>query len=223
VSHYEPMSVVSEAFRSVRTSLMLSFPDSPPRTILVTSPSPGEGKTVTALNVAISLTQTGARTLLVNTDMRKPRLDSLFQLPETGGLSGLLTGSIGIEDATSALAIPNLYLLPCGALPPNPAELLMSNRFRQVVSELGEKFDYVVFDSPPVGSVSDARILSHFVDCTVVVVRAASTSKHLARHVLEQLGHSGSRTAGVILNDVDFTNGSHYYHYAGAGYTRYSS
>jgi capsular exopolysaccharide synthesis family protein len=223
LSYCEPMSVVAEAFRSVRTSLMLSFPDQPPRSILVTSPSPGEGKTVTALNVAISLTQTGARTLLVNTDMRKPRLDSLFALDEGRGLSALLTGAATLEESVAPMRIPNLYLLPCGALPPNPAELLMSNRFRQVVAELREKFDYVVFDSPPVGSVSDARILAHFVDCTVVVVRAASTSRHLARHVLDQLGHSGSKTAGVILNDVDFRNLDHYYHYAGSGYAAYRS
>lgn len=223
VSYYEPMSVVAEAFRSVRTSLMLSFPDNPPRSILVTSPSPGEGKTITALNVAISLTQTGARTLLVNTDMRKPRLDHLFQVPEDGGLSGVLTGASSIDDATSTLSVPNLFLLPCGALPPNPAELLMSNRFRQVLADLREKFDYVVFDSPPVGNVSDARILAHYVDCTIVVVRAASTSKHLARHILEQLSHSGSRTAGVILNDVDVRNGKNYYHASAAYYAPYSS
>jgi capsular exopolysaccharide synthesis family protein len=221
VSHYLPMSVAAEAFRSVRTSLMLSFPDNPPRSILVTSPSPGEGKTVTALNVAISLTQTGARTLLVNTDMRKPRLDELFSVGEGGGLTGLLSGAVSMEDSTSEIGVPNLYLLPCGALPPNPSELLMSRRFREILARLREEFDYVVFDSPPVGSVSDARILAHFVDCTVLVIRSGSTSRHLARNVLEQLGHSGSRTAGVILNDVDFRSGGRYYGYS--GYASYGS
>jgi capsular exopolysaccharide synthesis family protein len=126
-----------------------------------------------------------------------------------------------MEDSTSEIGVPNLYLLPCGALPPNPSELLMSRRFREVLARLREEFDYVVFDSPPVGSVSDARILAHFVDCTVLVIRSGSTSRHLARNVLEQLGHSGSRTAGVILNDVDFRSGGRYYGYS--GYASYGS
>ena len=217
VSHSAPSSLLAEAYRSVRTSLLLSSPDSPPKSILITSPSPGEGKTVTALNVAISLTQTGAKTLLVNADMRNPRIDSLLKERPTDGLSGVLAGAVSPHEAILDSGIPNLYLLPCGTIPPNPGELLMSERFRELLRELSGQYDHIVFDSPPVNNVSDARILAHFVECTVVVLRAASTSRHLARQVLQQLGDSGSRTAGVILNDWDPRHGAGYT-YSHAGY-----
>ena len=221
ISHNEPGSLLSEAYRSVRTSLLLSFPDKPPKSILITSSSPSEGKTATTINVGISLTQTGARTLLVSTDLRKPRLDEVFGLREQQGLSGLLSGSISLEEAICPSGVPNLSVLPCGAMPPNPVELLMSHRFRDTMAQLRGDFEYLVFDSPPVGNVSDARVLGHVMDCTILVVRAAKTSRHMARHVLEQLSASGSRTAGVILNDFDTTTSSQYYY--SASYYPYSA
>lgn len=216
ISHNQPASIVSEAYRSVRTSLLLSSPDHAPRTLLVTSPSPSEGKTATAINVAISLTQTGARTLLVSTDLRKPRIDTVFAVARGApGISGVLAGEVDLDDALVETGVPHLSLLPCGVLPPNPVELLMSNRFRDLVARLGGEFDFIVFDSPPVGNVSDARVLAQLTDCTILVVRAAQTSRHLARHVLEQLTASGSRTSGVILNDYDARRGGQYYYSAG--------
>jgi capsular exopolysaccharide synthesis family protein len=218
ISHNEPASLISEAYRSVRTSLLLSFPDRPPRSILVTSPSPSEGKTSTAINVAISLTQTGARTLLVSTDLRKPRIDAVFGAKGRAGISGVLAGEVALEDAISETGVSNLSLLACGTLPPNPVELLMSIRFQELVLKLRKDYEFIVFDSPPVGNVSDARVLARMMDCTILVVRAAETSKHLARHVLDQLAASGSRTAGVILNDFDSRARGGAYPYYSSGY-----
>ncbi len=220
ISHNEPGSPLSEAYRSVRTSLLLSFPDNPPKSILVTSSSPADGKTATAINIGISLAKTGARTLLVSTDLRKIRMDEVFGVGEEQGLSGHLSGAITLEEAVCPSGVPNLSILPCGAMPPNPLELLMSHRFHEMVSQLREDFDHIVFDSPPVENVSDARVLGHVVDCVIFVVRATRTSRYMARHALEQLSASGSRTAGVILNDFDTTKRSNYH---SASYYPYSA
>jgi capsular exopolysaccharide synthesis family protein len=220
IGHNEPGSIVSEAYRSIRTSLLLSFPDRPPTALLVTSPAPSEGKTATAINLAISLTHTGARALLVSTDLRKPKIDAVFDIRSRGGIAGVLAGDVGLESAIIETGVPNLSILPCGVMPPNPVELLMSKRFQLLVSALRSEYDFVVFDSPPVGHVSDARILARYMDCTILVVRAGQTSKHLAHNVLDQLTSTpGSNTAGVVLNDVDAATVGEYA-YTGAYKTR---
>jgi capsular exopolysaccharide synthesis family protein len=216
ISASSPNSVMAEAYRSLRTSLLLSSADHPPKTVLVTSALPSEGKTVTAINMAISLTQTGSRVVLVDADMRKPRAHSVFALGATPGLSAVLTGSIGLKEVLHEVSVPNLFVIPCGVIPPNPAELLMSTRFQRMLTSLREYFDYVVIDSPPVSHVSDARILGRQTDATLLVVKAGSTPRHIAEHAAGNLADAHGRVAGVVLNDVDMrVKGYDSYYYAG--------
>jgi capsular exopolysaccharide synthesis family protein len=211
IAHEAPSSLMAEAYRSIRTSLLLSFPDHPPRSVLVTSAAPSEGKTVTALNIAISLTQTGARVVLIDADMRKPRISSVFNLKQPVGLSSVLTGTAPLKTAIQDSPVPNLFIMPCGPIPPNPGELIVANRFRQLIQVLPQYFDYVILDSPPVSNVSDARILAAICDATVLVVKALSTSRHQAITGANQLRESHARIAGVVLNDLDVNAIGKYY------------
>jgi capsular exopolysaccharide synthesis family protein len=186
--------------------------------VLVTSALPSEGKTVTAVNMAISLTQTGARVVLVDADMRKPRIHSIFALGTTPGLSAVLTGSVGLKEVLHEVSVPNLFIIPCGVIPPNPAELLMSKRFQQLLTALREYFDYVVVDSPPVAHVTDARIMGRMIDATLVVIKAGGTPRGAAEHALGSLINSHARVTGVVLNDIDMRirgYGSDYSGYSG--------
>jgi len=216
-----PLSVLSEAYRSIRTSLLLSSADHAPRTVLITSAVPSEGKTATAVNMAISLSQTGARVVLIDADMRKPRIHAILGIDNTTGLSAVLTGSCALKNVIQETAIPNLFAIPCGVTPPNPSELLLASRFRQMLEVLGQYFDYVVVDSPPINNVSDARILGSMCDRIVVVVKAFATSRHQIRRAVEHLAESRNRIAGLVLNDLDVKQGSYYsgqYYYSGRYY-----
>src|SRR5262249_41001581 len=142
IAHEAPTSLMAEAYRSIRTSLLLSSPDSAPRVVLVSSAAPSEGKTVTAVNTAISLTQIGARVVLIDADMRKPRITSVFNMKNSAGLSSVLTGTSDLKAAIQPSEVPNLFIVPCGPIPPNPAELIVANRFRHLVEVLRQYFDY---------------------------------------------------------------------------------
>jgi succinoglycan biosynthesis transport protein ExoP len=219
VSAQSPTSVMSEAYRSMRTSLLMSSPDHPPRTILITSAVQSEGKTVTATNLAISLTQTGARVVLIDADMRKPRIHSIFALGTTLGLSAVLTGNAKLKEVLHEAPVDNLFVLPCGAIPPNPLELLTSSRFQRMMAALPDFFEYVVIDSPPLSNVSDGRVLAQLVDATILVVKAGSTSRHSIKNALGHLKISRANVVGAILNDVDVRmSGYEYYSYYQAGY-----
>jgi capsular exopolysaccharide synthesis family protein len=224
IVHEAPSSLMAEAYRSVRTSLLLSSPGHPPRTIVVTSAAPSEGKTVTAINISISLTQTGAKVVLIDADMRKPRIHQVFSLGTADGLSSFLAGTSSLRAIVLETHVPGLSVIPCGITPPNPGELVLSLGFRRMLEALREYFDYVVLDSPPVGNVSDARILAASSDSTILVVKAFSTSRHHARVALNHLVDAHARLGGVVLNDVDvrlrsYYSGSSYYrtYYAGYG------
>lgn len=211
ITHASPTSLMSEAYRSTRTSLLLSSADRSPRVVLITSAIPSEGKTVTAINTAISLTQTGGRVVLVDADMRKPRVHSVFSLGNVPGLSSFLTGSANLKDVIHEVQVPNLYVLSCGVIPPNPAELVLSSRFNQLIQVLRQYFDYVVIDSPPIANVSDARILASKADASILVVKAFSTSRHLAKRAVDHLMQSRAGSIGVILNDLNVHARTNYY------------
>jgi succinoglycan biosynthesis transport protein ExoP len=219
IAHEAPSSLMAEAYRSIRTSLLLSSPDHPPKSVVVTSAWPSDGKTVTAVNVAISLTQTGARVVLVDADMRKPRLHTIFQLGHGVGLSSFLTGTASLKPAIQPCTVPNLFIIPCGPLPPNPGELIVAKRFEQLMQILPQYFDFVILDSPPISNVSDSRILASKCDATVLVVKALSTSRHHALGAADHLNESHGRIAGVVLNDVDLRAAGRYYSYY---YSKYS-
>jgi succinoglycan biosynthesis transport protein ExoP len=225
IVHDAPGSLMAEAYRSIRTSLLLSSPGHPPQTIVVTSANPSEGKTVTAVNIAISLTQTGSKVVLIDVDMRKPRVAGIFSLTDKPGLSAFLAGTAALKDIIYETDIPGLLVIPCGVTPPNPGELVLSAGFRRMIDVLREYFDYVVMDSPPVGNVSDARILAASMDSTILVVKAFSTSRQHAQHAIAHLRDARARLGGVVLNDVDVRRRSYYsgYSYYRTYYSSYAN
>jgi capsular exopolysaccharide synthesis family protein len=212
ISYAAPASLFAEAYRSLRASLILSSPNHPPRTILITSAVPSEGKTVTAANIAVSLTQTGARVLLIDADMRRPRVATIFSLKDKAGLSNFLTGSEQLDNVIHETSVPSLWVIPCGVIPPNPGELILSSLFRDTIESLRKRFDYVVIDSPPLSNVSDGRIIAAWAEGVVLVVRSLSTSRHVVTRSLEQLEKVQARVVGVVLNDFDIQNKGNYYY-----------
>jgi capsular exopolysaccharide synthesis family protein len=212
-------SPVSEAYRHLRTSLLLSSAGTPPKTILVTSSQPSEGKTTTAVNTAFMLAQTGAQVIIIDCDLRRPRLHAHFNLSNARGLTNCLSGDS--EDLDSLIQVfekqPNLKVLTSGPIPPNPAELLGSDDMRRLLATLGEKFTHIIVDSPPAVSFTDASILSTFVDGVVLVVHGGRSSRAVVRRAKQQLLDVGAHIFGVVLNNVKIE--SHDYYYAGyAGY-----
>jgi exopolysaccharide transport family protein len=216
IVHDSPSSLMAEAYRSIRTSLLLSSSGRPPRTVVVTSAAPSEGKTTTAINLAVSLTQTGSRVVLIDGDMRKPRIQHVFSIEHSTGLSSFLAGTSKLKDVIYNTKVPGLMVLPCGVTPPNPGELILSAGFGKMLETLREYFDYIVMDSPPVGSVSDARILSAVADSTILVIKAFSTSRGHARDAVAYLTNARARVGGVVLNDIDVRRRSYY-----SGYSYY--
>ena len=209
-------SPVSEAYRHLRTSLLLSSAGSPPRTILVTSSQPSEGKTTTAINTAVTLSQTGAEVLIIDCDLRRPRLHSNFNLSNTRGLTNYLSGEFALDDVLQTYdKAPNLKLLTSGPIPPNPAELLGSDKMRDLLASLSERFAHIVVDSPPVISFTDASIISTFVDGVILVVHGGRSSRAVVRRARQQLTDVGARIFGVVLNNVKVESPDYYY---AAGY-----
>ncbi|HEX8145372.1 MAG TPA: polysaccharide biosynthesis tyrosine autokinase [Pyrinomonadaceae bacterium] len=211
-------SPIAEAYRHLRTSLLLSSAGQPPKTILVTSSQPSEGKTTTAVNTGIMLAHTGVEVLVVDCDLRRPRLHSHFNVPNTRGITNYLSGETDLDSLLQGYEpLPNLKILTSGPVPPNPAELLGSNEMRKLLSELGERFTHVVIDSPPCISFTDASILSTMVDGVMLVVHGGRSSRAVVRRAKQQLMDVGANIFGVVLNNVKLETQEFYY----AGY--YSS
>ena len=203
---------LQEAFRSVRTSVLFSSRGEPFRNILVTSTGPGEGKTLVAANLAISIAQTGQRVLLLDADMRRPRVHTLFRHnTQTPGLSEFIAGRATPSQAIARTSVPGLWLMPSGAIPPNPSELLCSDRFTRFVTGLSEFFDWVLIDSPPVMAVTDASLLAHVAAGVLFVVAAEQATIPAAKNALDQLDNAEARFLGAVLNKVNFKRNSFYY------------
>ncbi len=198
-------SVVSEAFRELRTALMVSSPGRPPRLLLVTSSQPREGKTSTALNLAITLSQLGRRILVVDADLRRPRLHKALGLSGSSGLSNLLSGGGDLAAMVQATGASGVSILPSGPAPPNPAELLDSAEFAELTRHLASEsgYDHVIFDSPPILGVADAAIMAGRMDGVILVVQAGSTPRESVRRAAEKLRLVGSRVLGALLNRAD--------------------
>lgn len=219
-AHRRPKSSVAECVRSVRTNLLFVTPEKPLKKLVVTSSGPQEGKTTFAINIAIAMAQSGSRTLIVDTDMRRPRLHRSFGVDNDVGISSMIVQQVKIEDAVKETVVPNLFLLPCGPIPPNPAELLHTARFKQIVAEFGSRFDRIIFDSPPVAAVTDAPILAADADGVVVVCKAGKTLREMANRTVQALTDVKANIFGVVLNDVDVERRGygHYYYYQKYGY-----
>lgn len=205
-------SSVSEAYRHLRTSLLLSSAGQPPKSILFTSSQPSEGKTTTAVNTAVMLAQTGASVLLVDCDLRRPRLHFHFNLPNKRGVSNFLSGDLDLDSMLQPYeALPNLKVLVSGPVPPNPAELLGSDEMRRLMLQLNERFTHLVIDSPPTISFTDASILSTMVDGVVLVVHGGRSSRAVVRRAKQRLLDVGANIYGVVLNNVKADASEYYY------------
>jgi capsular exopolysaccharide synthesis family protein len=216
----DPTSQPAEAYRSLRTSLQFASQDRPLRTILVTSPSAGDGKTATVVNLGAVFAKAGARVVLVSCDMRRPGLSQFFAPGEHAELSSVLTGRQPLERAVIPVAgVENLWTLGTQAIIANPTELLGGNRMRSVVAELAQRFDIVLLDSPPVLPVADAMILSGYADAVVLVVAAGQTRRAELRRTAEKLAQANAPVVGVALNKAAAQDGYGYY----GGYRPYSA
>ncbi len=201
----------SEAFKTIRTGVLFSSAEEGLRTIVVTSAGPGEGKSLVSANLAISLAQTGLRVLLIDADMRRPRIHETFEIAQEPGFSNLLTGNAKVGDVVRQSPINGLWLLSAGHIPPNPAELLGSTRCTGFLAVLDRHFDWVVIDTPPVLVVADSMIMANQATGVVFVVGADQTSRHAARTAIEQLTSTNANVIGSILNRADIENNPHYY------------
>jgi exopolysaccharide transport family protein len=213
ITHGHPKSMLSEAYRNIRTSILLSFSEKPPKRILLTSPNPAEGKTTTVINIAIALAQTGARVVIVDTDLRKPRIHKVFDKENGVGLSNFLSGRAELESLVKGTEIPNLFYIPSGPIPPNPSELIGSNLFKSMMVSLEERFDHIVLDSPPVLGFADSIILSTFVDGIILVVSGGKTPRETLQRAKEVLQQVNAKILGVIINRVDIHRSDYGYYY----------
>lgn len=219
IVHNYPQSSVAEHCRTIRTNLMFMGAEEPLRTLLLTSANPKEGKTTVAVSLAISLAQSGKRVLLIDTDLRRPRVHKAFGVPNLHGVTSVLVGESSLKEAIVDSGVPGVSLLLCGPIPPNPAELLHTARFRELLAEAAEMFDQVVLDSPPLGAVTDAAVIAPQVSGVLLVARAKRTTRDALSSAIRQLRAVSANMAGTILNEIDSSDASYgyggYYHHAG--------
>ena len=201
----------AEAIRTVRTNVLFSSTAEGGQSLVVTSSGPGEGKTVVSSNLALALAQTGQRVLLIDADMRRPRVHQVFGERQEPGLSNVLVGDTKTGDAVRPTSCSTLWVLPAGHTPPNPAELLGSKRFEDFIEGLKQHFAFVVIDSPPIMAVSDSAIVAHIADGVLFVIGAEMTSRGVARTAVEQLVNANGHMIGAVLNRVDLTHNAYYY------------
>jgi polysaccharide biosynthesis transport protein len=214
VTQVRPQSQMAESYRALRTSLLLSNLGAPPKVIMVTSARPQEGKTTTSINTAIVLAQKGVRVLLIDADLRRPSVHKTLGMGPRSGLSNVLTGSATVQQTiTPSPILSNLFILPAGTPPPNPAELLASSNLRELIDGLRDHYDHIIIDTPPTLSVTDAVVLSPRADATILVIRSGQTTKQALRRSRDILMQVNAHVAGVLLNAVDLTSPDYYYYY----------
>ncbi|MFN0112736.1 MAG: GumC family protein [Blastocatellia bacterium] len=218
LSGHDPLSSFAESYRALRTSLLLSSAERAPRTMLITSSHPAEGKTTIVANTAISLAQTGARVLVLDADMRRPRCHKILSTKNDAGLSTYLSRDVSLDKVTIQHDIPNLFVIPAGPVPPNPSELLSSLKLSQLVNELEARYDHIIIDSPPVIHVTDALIISPHVDGVVIVVKSNHTPREAVQRAKQALADVNAKLFGVVLNCIDLNTESYYYNYKYAYY-----
>jgi capsular exopolysaccharide synthesis family protein len=216
INHLYPKFSIAEDYRTVRTSILFSHADSTPKTIAFTSTLPQEGKTATVSNLAVSFAQLEGKVLLIDADLRKPRLSKVFNLRNVSGLSSYLAGKNSFDEVLQKTSIENIWTIPSGPHPPNPAELLNSKRMKELLAEAKERFTVVLLDTPPVLAVIDPVIVSSLADSTVFVVRAGKTTRRPLVRAVEEIRKSKADIIGVVFNEVRLGRqgmGTPFYHY----------
>ena len=196
-------AIITEAYRKLRTAIFLSQPERPPKTILFTSATADEGKTMTVANTAIMFAQLGNKVLLIDGDLHRPSCHKALKIPGLTGLADYLAGQEDLESAIKPTASPNLSVLNCGSVPPSPTELVGSRKMRETLAILKDRYDFLLIDSPPVMPVSDAVVLSSLAEGIIFVVEGQKTPKHLVRKAIEQIGTNQAKILGIVLNRVD--------------------
>ena len=207
----EPKSVYAEAYRAVRTSILFSSPDDPPRVFVVTSSGQQEGKTLTAVNLAITMALNDKRVLLIDADMRKPRIHKIFGIENKFGLSNLIGGSPDVGHAMMKTQVSTLIVMPSGPVPPNPSELLGSARLSKFIRLMREKFDVIIFDCTPLIAVTDATVLATQVDGVILVIKSGATRRAILKRGVKQLEDVQAKIIGAVLNQVNVKNSSYYH------------
>jgi protein-tyrosine kinase len=213
VAHIDPKSPAAEAYRTLRTSIQFAGLDHKCRSIVVTSSSPGEGKSTTVANFGVVMAQTGSRICLVDSDLRRPTLHRIFGLGNSRGLTTALLDGVPFTEVAQPTNVPGLFVLTSGPLPPNPAELVGSNRMREALEAAVADYDTILLDSPPVVSVADAVALATFADGVVMVVQTGKVPHEVIRRATGQILAVKGRILGVVMNGVNMKRDGYYYDY----------
>jgi protein-tyrosine kinase len=213
ISVTNPKSPISEQYRTIRTNIQFSTVDKDIRSIMVTSSGPGEGKSTTTANVAVVFAQQGKKVLLIDGDLRKPTVHYTFRLNNHIGLTNVLTKQVSLEKSVRETEQENLFILPSGPIPPNPAELLGSRSMEEFLAIAYEQYDIVIFDTPPVLAVTDGQILANICDGVVMVVSSGKTENEAAIKAKELLTNANAKILGVVLNNKSQKESQYYYYY----------
>lgn len=213
ITQLNPLSPISEQYRTIRTNLQFASVDSELKTILVTSSGPSEGKSMTVANLATVYAQTGKKVLLIDADLRKPTAHYTFRLDNLRGLSNILVGETRLEETTNQTSIDNLDVISSGPIPPNPSELLGSKMMQAFIQEASKLYDVILFDTPPILAVTDAQILANYVDGSILVIRSNQAEYEAAIKAKDALQHASAKILGTILNDREKKAANTYYYY----------
>ena len=220
--YLEPKSVIAEAYRTIRTAVFFGVPKGGAKTILVTSPDAGDGKSTLVSNLAIAMAQAGQKTLIIDGDFRKPKQHIIFEFENGRGLSSVLAGTVTLDKAIQAGPVKELDILSCGPEVPNPSEILNSDAFAEIVKEqLAKRYDRIIIDSPPVGLVADSQILAAICDITLLVLRAEKSTRKHSQQARDALTSVGGRLLGAVVNDVPRSHGRYGYYSGYGGYGHY--
>ncbi|APM40306.1 CpsD/CapB family tyrosine-protein kinase [Clostridium kluyveri] len=209
----DPKAPISEAYRTLRTNIQFSSFDKKIQTIMLTSSGPGEGKSTTCSNLAVVMAESGASTILVDCDQRKPRLHKIFFVSNDKGLSDVLVGKVEFEEAVKKTQIENLKLLTSGTIPPNPSELMASKKMENFLESLKDKFDYIIMDTPPVVAVTDAQLLSRYADGCILIAASSQVEREAAIRAKELLLKVNANILGVVLNKLEIKEKGYYGYY----------